>query len=767
MLKLSLRGLSIGLGFILFSLFIIHVLYPINTEVEYSKVILAMDGTPLHAYLTSDDKWRLHTSIEEITPELEKAIIYKEDRYFYYHFGFNPIAILRAAFKNTTQSRRTSGASTITMQVCRLLAPKERTYWHKLVELFRAMQLELKLSKREILQLYLNLIPYGSNVEGVKSAAMIYFEKMPDNLSLAEVTVLSIVPNRPSSLRLGGDNEYLRTQRDQWLKKFEAGGLFDKNAIRDALSESLSTQRHEMPKLAPHLSARLLAESGDQPTISTHLDLNIQLKTETLVKQYVQGLYAHGIKNAAVLVVDNATSKVISYVGSADYTSDIDGGQVDGIRAVRSPGSTLKPFLYGLAIDKGLVTPRRMLEDVAVNFSGYQPENYNEQYNGKITMADALAKSLNIPAVKVLNELTPNYFIEKLSEAGFRAIEKNKDKLGLSVILGGCGVTLEELVQLYLSQANGGELRKLSYTRYDTLQPDQRILSKESNYMISEIMTNVVRPDLPDYWRNSANLPKVAWKTGTSYGRRDAWSIGFNKKYTIGVWVGNFSGEGVHELTGSDIAAPLLFKIFNAIDHDTGKEWFFMPKGVGLRHVCAETGLIPNEYCTQEIIDYYLPGVSDYRACDHLQTIYVNPDSTMSYCRTCLPENGYIRKNIPNYSQEIMAYFESEGIEYQKTPPHNPDCERIFQNNAPIITSPVAGIEYLVDKSDSLQMLLKCNVANDVEKVYWYIDNRYYGTIDPRKNLFFTPKDGKVNVSCTDDKGRTSKVGFVVKLVKI
>lgn len=740
--------------------------FPFKPKIEYSPIILAEDKTLLNAFLTSDEKWRMYTTLDEITPALKKAIVYKEDKYFYSHLGINPISIGRAAWNNIFEGRRTSGASTITMQVARMLEPKERSYSNKIIEVFRALQLEWNYSKAEILQLYLNLVPYGGNIEGVKSASLLYFEKMPNHLSLAEVTTLSIIPNRPNSLRIGRKNTFIEQERNKWLDRFEVDNVFQKEAIEDALSEPLNARRIVLPKHVPHLSLRLKNEQSNQAIIETTIDLNTQLTAASIIRNYVNQLKSISIKNAAVLIVENETMQVKAYVGSSDYFSSEDAGQVDGIRAIRSPGSTLKPLLYGLAIDKGIITPKSIISDVKVNFRGYQPRNYKEEFNGNVTIEYALANSLNIPAVKILNQIKPYHFIKVLSASGFQQIERDKEFLGLSTVLGGCGASLEELTNLYLSFAHDGYLTKLNFLKSDSTTSKASVLSSEANYMITEILTNVTRPDLPAQWKNASNLPKVAWKTGTSYGRRDAWSIGFNKKYTIGVWVGNFSGEGVQELTGAEIAAPLLFNIFNAVDQTSGKEWFKMPKGVNFRHVCTESGLPPNSFCGSQKLDYFIPGISPYQKCSHLNYINVSLDSTKSYCSTCLPENGYVKALYPNHTPEIIAYLESEKLNYTRLPLHNEECERVFTTSAPKIISPVDKLEYFVDKTDSLQIMLSCQTANNVSEVFWYINDQFFRSSLANENIYFTPEDGNVKISCTDDKGRNTDIEIRVKKVR-
>jgi len=751
---------------IFFLFILLNFIFPLRIDIEYSTIILDKKGNLVHSFLTEDDKWRMFTELDEITPELKEAIIYKEDKYFYYHPGINPVSVIRAIIKNTIKGKRTSGASTITMQVARMLNPKERTYGNKIKEIFRALQLEMKYSKDEILQLYLNLVPFGSNIEGVKSASVIYLGKLPNHLSIGEIAALSIIPNRPVSLRLGLNNISITVERNKWLNRYKKAKLFDTTYINDALQEPLNAYRREVPKKAPHLSYRLKSSFPGKKIIRTTLDPSFQYKAENIVGQYSKRLYFQDIKNAIALIVDNETHNVLAYVGSADFFNNEDGGQVDGIRAVRSPGSTLKPLLYGLAMDEGLITPKTVIADVRVSFDGYEPENYDNEFHGQITIENALATSLNIPAVKVLAMLNTGSMIEKLSSAGFIQIKNDRNDLGLSLILGGCGVTLEEMSGLYCSLANQGLYEPLNYTNQIRSDYEYRLLSEGSSFMITEILTLLTRPDLPIQWANSVHMPKIAWKTGTSYGRRDAWSIGFNNNYTIGVWVGNFSGEGVPELNGAEMATPLLFQLFNAIDYDSKKEWYAMPNDLGLRYVCAETGKRPGEYCDNQIMDYYIPGVTDNTVCNHLKKIHVNPDTTISYCTSCLPELGYKTMLFPDLEPEIITFYEENNINYLKIPPHNTACERLLTGKGPQITSPVNENEYYVNILDSAQIKLSCHVANDVEKVYWYVNKKFFRSANPGQDLFFKPDKGKVEISCSDDKGRNSDIVIYVKYAR-
>jgi penicillin-binding protein 1C len=372
---------ALGL-FLLFQL--LNWIFPLPDRIDYSTVVTDNKGEVIHAFLTHDQQWRMKTDLSEISPLLRKTIVEKEDRYFYYHPGINVWAMLRAMVQNILHLRRMSGASTITMQVARALEPKRRTYWNKLVEVFRAFQLEWKYSKSEILQLYLNKVPFGGNIQGVKSASLLYFSKNPDHLSLAEITALSVIPNKPSSLVMGKRNDLIVVERNKWLRRWAKEGVFTPKEIEDALAEPLTARRGVVPALAPQLSWKL--KKSGRELIHTTIDLNTQLKIEKLVKDYSRTLALKNIRNAAVIVLDNRTHRVVSYVGSADFHDSADGGQVNGAAAIRQPGSTLKPLLYGLCIDGGLLTPKMTITDVPVNYQGYAPENYDRKFNGYVTM---------------------------------------------------------------------------------------------------------------------------------------------------------------------------------------------------------------------------------------------------------------------------------------------------------------------------------------------------------------------------------------------
>jgi len=746
------RIVSISVSATLLLFWVLHLLNPLPDKIDYSTIITDNRGQMIHAFLTSDDKWRMETSLDEISPMLRKTIVQKEDRFFYYHHGVNPFAIVRACFNNIFQLKRTSGASTITMQVARALERKPRNYTNKLKEIFRAVQLELKYSKSDILRMYCSLLPYGGNIEGVKAASLLYFNKDPDHLSLAEITALSIIPNKPSTLVPGKNNIEIKRHRDMWLNRFAKQGVFTQKEITDALGEPFEASRGTFPVIAPHL-ARELKRSGST-LVRSSLDVNIQNKAEKIVRDYTRSTGLRGIRNAAVMVIDNATHRVVAYVGSAAFDDTLDAGQVNGINAVRQPGSTLKPFVYGMCIDEGLITPRSTITDVQVSYDGYAPENYDRRFHGYVTATYALEHSLNIPAVKALQLLGKDRFVAMLGACQFRQVRADQKKLGLSLILGGCGATLSELTGLYSALANEGEYVAPVLTMDRTSTHAVPLMSSAAAFMITDILSNVNRPDFPLSWQSTGHMPKIAWKTGTSYGRRDAWSIGYNKKFTVGVWAGNFSGKGVPDLSGAEIATPLLFRLFNTIDYDSDEAWFTKPSDCDLRMVCSETGMPPGEHCAATVSDYFIPMISPTRPCDNTREEIVSPAADKSYCRLCMPQTGYKRKRYKIVPPEMQLWLDERGIAYDKVPPHNPSCEQVFRTGKPVIMSPRAGSEYLISKSEPEPLQLQCRAENDVSTVYWYIDNRFYKAAVPGAPVFFVPSEGPVKISCTDDKGR-------------
>jgi penicillin-binding protein 1C len=403
-----------------------------------------------------------------------------------------------------------------------------------------------------------------------------------------------------------------------------------------------------------------------------------------------------------------------------------------------------------------------VLYDVPVNINGYQPQNYDKGYNGAVTLRHSLAYSLNIPAVAVLNEVGIPAFSSTLRKGGFTHI-KTKN-LGLSLALGGCGVTLEELTNAYSALANYGHYKPLNYINRKKTNNSVEMVSEEAAYLTSDILATLVRPDIPSaFFNNTFRIPKVAWKTGTSYGRKDAWAIGYNKDYTVGIWVGNFDAEGVPSLSGAEIATPLLFEIFNTIDYNSNKKWFAAPKGIDYRYVCSKTGNLPAPFCTDKITDQFIGNKTLQKTCNHLIEIPVNKDSSFSYCNSCLPTQDYFTKLYPNLPATLINYYVQEKIVFKAIPKHNPNCTRIYQTNGPKIVSPSNGSEYLIETESNAQIMLNAEADNKASKILWYINDKLVKEALPNQAVFITPPIGIIKITCSDDLGRSSYINITTK----
>lgn len=747
------------LGFTAF--LFLDTLFPLPPRKPYSPQVLASDGSLLRAYLSPDDKWRMRVTLDQVPAELPQALVAKEDRWFWWHPGVNPLAVARALVGNAASGERKSGASTITMQLARMLEPKPRTLWGKVQEAFRAMQLEWHHSKTEILEMYMSHLPYGGNVEGVAAASYLYFARPPSRLSLAQCMLLTVIPNRPNSLRPDSDPTAALQARNRWLHRFRDMGLFPASQLEDALVEAIPGERKAIGFTAPQFCQRTLRHSAQERVVTT-LDPAIQQTVQQLLANHVRRLKPSGITNGAVLVVDNSSMSVRAYCASADFADKAAAGEVDGIQAVRSPGSTLKPFIYATAFDQGLLTPKMKVLDIPTEFSDFSPLNYDRTFRGEITAEEALRHSLNLPAVRLLNQVGLQGFIRALRQAGFRSVSRHHQDLGLSLALGGCGATLEELVRVYAALANGGRLRPLRYLAGPAPETEGiRLCSPEAAYMVTDILAGLQRPDLPPRLLSRSKLPKVAWKTGTSFGRRDAWSIGYNPRYTVGIWMGNMDGRPVLEMSGNKTAVPLLLDIFSAIDYGGHKSWFTPPTHLHKREVCAHTGLLPRPSCAQLTQDLAIPGVSPHTTCTRDRLLFVNAEGTVQYCTACLPAQGYIRRSYPVISPELALWMERVQLPYPQPPIHNPHCVGVFHGVGPSIHSPVKGQTYFVEKGQAL--LLQAAPDPGTSMHYWFANAQFLGACVAGGKFFFTPPAGEIDILCMDDRGRKGSLRVMVE----
>ncbi|SFP19271.1 penicillin-binding protein 1C [Pseudomonas borbori] len=557
---------------------------------DLARVVLAEDGTPLWRFADGDGVWRYPVSPDEVSPYYLEALLTYEDRWFYRHPGVNPLALGRAAWQNLSGGRLVSGGSTLSMQVARLLDPHGRSYAGKLKQLWRTAQLEWHLSKEEILGLYLNRAPFGGTLQGVAAASWSYLGKSPANLTRAEAALLAVLPQAPSRLRPDRHPERARAARDKVLKRLDSFAVWPHAAIADALEEPVLLAPRQEPRLAP-LLARRLNKAGSPPLIRTTLDAALQRRLEELLLGWRARLPER--TSAAILVVEQPSMAVRAYLGSLDLGDAKRFGHVDMIAAQRSPGSTLKPFLYGMALDAGLIHSESLLQDVPRRYGDYRPGNFAAGFSGAVAASEALANSLNLPAVQLLEAYGPKRFAGELRSAGVPLALPPLAEPNLALILGGAGSRLEELVGGYSAFARGGKAARLRFQPQDALY-ERRLLSPGAAWIIRRILSGQARPDR-DPRAQLVPRPTLAWKTGTSYGFRDAWAIGVAPRHVIGVWIGRPDGTPVAGQFGLASAAPLLLQVHDLLVNRDSQRGIALsaepqPAEVGVAAICWPLG---------------------------------------------------------------------------------------------------------------------------------------------------------------------------------
>ncbi len=742
----------------------LSLLFPLPYAKPYSLMLEDRDGRFLHAFLARDGVWRLRTHPSEIPDRLKSILLKREDRWFYYHPGVNPFALVRAAIQNAVAGRRVSGGSTITMQIARMLEPKQRTYTGKLIEIFRALQLELKYSKNELLEMYLSMVPLGGNIEGLKSASMIYYQTPVERLNIAQLFDLIMIPSDPNGLQPDRNGEKLLAERRRQALEWIRAGVLTREDSVVIWTTPAAAIRHPLPRLAPHFALRVMETVPRDGDVRTSLDLRIQRTAETLLSNHLRVWKQKDVRNGAIMVIDNRTREIVAYVGSEDFDDAGASGQVNAARALRSPGSTLKPFLYAMLMDRGELTPRTRLLDAPYDAEGFLAENYDGTYSGLVYADEALRRSLNVPLVRLLKHAGVPAFLDVLAASGISSLQDQRPKLGLSMILGGCGVTLEEMTAAYAMFPAGGSFVEPGFLHEDrkTASPSREVFSRSAAFMVTEILSGLDRPDLPNNFESSLTLPVVAFKTGTSYGRRDAWSLGYTSRYTIGVWIGNVTQRGNPDLVGSKSAAPLLLDLFTALSDPHEKTILPIPSDVGMRLVCAESGHVPNGRCTHLIEDYYSVSRTLTQPCDICREEFVSRDGKTSYCPSCLGSHAYRTATFLEYPAELLNFWQSSGIAYQQVPPHNRLCTRLFGGEGPTIVSPSDQMTYYVVSREQ-KLAFQATSGIEVRSQNWYMDDRYLGRVQTGEKMFVTVGSGGHHITCVDDRGRMTSVQIIVR----
>lgn len=760
-----------------------------------SQAIYDNKGNLLRLSLSSDEKYRLWTPFAKISERLVQATLLYEDRHFYRHLGINPFSLLRAALRTYLLRGKRSGGSTISMQLARLrFAINSRSISGKLDQIFRALQLERHYTKKEILEAYLNLAPYGENIEGVGAASRVYFNKRPTNLTSLEAITLAVIPQNPTRRRPGplsnlGEKDPLSKARERlfslWIKEHPE----DENLHRELSLPFRPFKRSELPFRSPHFVEQVLANYPDSAELEATLDPELQALAEQALMTFVASNGYQGISNASLLLVDWRTMAVRALVGSADYKNTSIQGQVDGTRAKRSPGSALKPFVYGLAIDEGLIHPKSILKDTPASFAAYDPENFDGEFVGPIDATQALIRSRNLPTVQLANKLSGDGFYGFLKRAKIKDL-KDPNFYGLSLTLGGVEVSLQELVSLYASLVNAGELSPLVFLKSKvkgdrSVSSSLKLFSSEASFLVLDMLADNPRPGDANTEEAEGAFP-VAWKTGTSFGFRDAWAVGVFGEYVLGVWVGNFDGKGNPLFVGRESAGKLFFDIVDAIHIQRGITR--VGKNPGLLHlrkvkICPVSGELPGPFCKHLMETWFIPGKSPIRTCSVHREITIDDQTGL---RACHGQAEQIHQAVFEFwPSDLLHLFRRAGIPRQVPPPYSPQCRGTESFGVrPEITSPQRGLTYQIrlshlkddpvvaDGSAHQQLTtdepipFRAVTDADAKHIYWFVDERLVGKTVPSEPLFWKPSSGHFIIRAVDDQGRSDSRELVVEMVE-
>lgn len=741
---------------------------PLFTD-PLSTVLLSKDNKLLGAKIAADEQWRFPYS-EEVPAKFKAAIVHYEDKRFDWHPGVDPLALLRSLYLNISQGRIVSGGSTISMQVIRLSRKNpERTLFEKIKEMFLAVLLELHYSKDEIFALYSSYAPYGGNVVGLETAAWRYFGRDPDQLSWAESCTLAVLPNTPGMIHPGRNRSELKQKRDRLLRQLHEDGKISDMELKLAQLEPLPEKPLDLPMFASHLLETLIVKTLDrQSSLKSTIDKQLQIAVTDIVKQHSKKLSLQGIHNAASLVVDNQTFEVLAYVGNSSLSTSHElGYAVDIIRRPRSTGSTLKPLLFATMIQQGVILPKTLVPDLPTQYAGYMPENYDRKYRGAVPAQEALARSLNVPAVRMLKKYGVGRFYDFLQNMGMTTLHRHPDEYGLTLILGGAEGMLWDMTTMYANlsyiakqnwEYGGNHYKQLKILQGQQIETDRKAdIGPAAAWVTLNALLEVTRPGLEGHWLNFSSSRKIAWKTGTSYGLRDGWAIGNSSRYTVGVWVGNASGEGRAGLTGLGTAAPILFDIFNRLE---ASEWFEQPidqmKGV---EVCKDDGYLANTNCESET--QWIPLESHFEeVTPNHQLVHLDETETWRVHSLCESVGAMVHKSWFVLPPGQEYYYRRHNSDYRTLPPHRKDCLAQLstsEKDRPIellYPTPGTKIYIPVDLDEQKSNTVFEAVHRDREAtLYWHLDDEYLGTTSVFHQQALDIRPGKHYVTIVDGQG--------------
>ncbi|MBK6264397.1 penicillin-binding protein 1C [Marivirga sp. S37H4] len=760
---------SILLGILLF------LFWPLQKPIfdkPFATVLLDKDKQLLGAVLAKDEIWRFPPQ-KDIPERFATALITYEDEYFYSHPGINPVAIVKAMRENIRQGRIVRGGSTLSMQLARLAdGNRDRTWRQKVKEILMAFRFEAQLSKKEILALYITHAPFGSNIEGLTAASWRYFGRAPEALSWGEAATLAVLPNQPAMIYPGRNTDYLKKKRDFLLQKLKNAGYLDETGLKLAKSEEIPQSQQPFPKIAQHLLFDFHAKQPGK-LLQTSLDWYKQERISEIANQYSRTLEANQIHNAAVLVLDWRKEEVVAYVGNVS-TGEEHHQNVDIVRSLRSPGSLLKPLLYAHAIDKGMISPWQLLPDIPIFYEGFSPKNFDHNYYGAVKADRALARSLNIPFVDLLRDYGYYPFHQDLKTMGFKSLNKPASHYGLSLILGGAEISLWEAGGLYVKLARSlypewkskkeiNVLKNFAANKENKSEQQKHPLSAGSAWLTLKAMKEVARPGEEAGWEQFGSSQNIAWKTGTSFGFRDAWALGINQQYVVAVWTGNADGEGRPGLIGSRTAAPLMFQLFDLLKG--GEKDFKMPlKGMKVQDFCQETGYLATVDCPHPIKNYVNIGAQLLEACPYHRQIFTDQEGKRVNS-DCYPVSKMKKQLVMMLPPAQARFYKKYNTAYTEPPEWNNNCLK-SKNASMEMIYPRQSTKIIIPKEisgDKGRAIFEVAHQSSQAIVYWYLDDLYLGSTEGTHQMEIdTDQEGQHKLYLADSEGEYLSFTFEV-----
>lgn len=725
------------------------------------RAVFDARGRLLRLTISGDEKYRLWTPLSEMPQDLIQLVLLHEDRHFRFHPGVNPVALVRAALKTYSGGRR-FGASTITMQVARLLyGINSRSIGGKLRQVARAVQLEMRYSKRDILEAYLNLAPYGHNIEGVGAASLIYFRKPASSLDLYESLALALIPQDPNRKALAAVGENFMTERLRLARRWQdsTGQALDDERLRMPLAVN---DRRQIPFRAPHFTDAVMQVFPGRHVFQTLLDLDLQNVLESEIHGYLKELSPLGLENAAAVLIDHRTMDIRAMVGSADFSNAAMQGQVNAATSRRSPGSLLKPFMYGLAFDQGLLHSMSLVKDAPSALGPYAPSNFDSEFQGPLTVTAALNRSRNVPAVATAARLQNPDLYDFLHRLGLGDL-KPREHYGASLVLGTAEMTMLELAELYSLLAHQGRFQSVRWLKD---QPSAAagidVLSPEASFMVAEILYQNPRPAMNYQKTLVLESSDVAWKTGTSWAFRDAWSAGIFGPYVLVVWLGNFDGRSDPHFVGGSLAGPLFFRM---VDHLAARHGAFRhvvytyPKDLAEVEVCALSGGLPTPFCPVKVKTHFIAGKSPIEPCAIHRQVEVDRISGERVCPGA--PHGPTRMQVFEFwPSDLSQLFARAGLARRSPPALSPACRSEGQGKTPDIISPRLGLVYRLrshepDKAQN-RLALEASVDGDARRLFWFADQDFLGSTERGGALWWNPTAGRHLLQVMDDQGRSA-----------